>query len=309
MNYIDFSGVAIFSMLYQQAFGLAHISSYALLCTCLVVFANVVAIIMLKVISHKGDVDNTKANIVDGNADEAEGNSNKGEKKKLIEDRKKLLIVYYGEYNLSNAMKTIDFHLFLWPCIFSTSIAFMYSFSLPVFLKSFDLSHLKSLLISLGSILAGLCKMSSGLVSDLTLTCCPRLLYLFILLVLQTLSLFLCIFVGDQTVVVIFTVLVQFVALGIFMVMLPMIMCDWYGVSHYASVWGAVMVLVGLGNMGMSNLMGALYDSETADGSNTCYGLKCFRITFIISTLLSVVSLMSLLVLYKRQIQFLKEEG
>ena len=86
MNYIDFSGVAIFSMLYQQAFGLAHISSYALLCTCLVVFANVVAIIMLKVISHKGDVDNTKANIVDGNADEAEGNSNKGEKKKLIED-------------------------------------------------------------------------------------------------------------------------------------------------------------------------------------------------------------------------------
>ena len=87
-----------------------------------------------------------------------------------------------------------------------------------------------------------------------------------------------------------------------------MILCDWYGVTHYASIWGAVMIVVGLGNMGMSNLMGALYDSETANGSNECYGLKCFVIIFVISTLLSVVSLMSFLVLYKRQIKFLKEE-
>ena len=184
----------------------------------------------------------------------------------------------------------------------------MYSSSLPVFLKLFNLSHLQSPLMSVGSISAGLCKMSLGLVSDFTLLRFPRLLYLIVTLVLQTSSVFLCIFAGDQIVVVIFTVLVQFVALGTFMVMTPIIMCDWYGVSHYASIWGAIMALVGLGNMGISSLMGALYDSETADGSNTCYGLKCFRITFIISTLLSVVSLMSLLVLYKRQIQFLKEE-
>ena len=308
LNCIDFSGIAIFSTLYKQAFDLARISSYVLLCLCLVVVANIVAIIMLKVIPPKKKIDNTKENTDGRNTEKVEGNSNTEEKKELIEDRKKLLIVHYGEYNLTKAMKTIDFHLFLWPCIFSTSIAFMYSFSLPVFLKSFNLTHLQSLLISLGSILAGLCKMSSGFVSDLTLTRFPRLLYLIILLVLQTSSLFLCIFVGNKLVVVIFTVVVQFVALGIVMVMIPMIMCDWYGVTHYASIWGAIMILVGSGNLGMSYLMGALYDSEITDESNVCYGLKCFRITFVISTLLSAVSLMSLSILYKRQRKFLKEE-
>ena len=307
LNCIDFSGVAIFSTLYKQAFELTRISSYVLLCLCLVIFANIVAIIMLKVIPQTDKIDNTKANADGGITEKVEGNSNTEENKELIEGRKKLLIVHYGEYDLTKAMKTLDFHMFLWPCILSTSIAFMYSFSLPVFLKSFDLTHLQSLLISLGSILAGLCKMSSGFVSDFTLTYFPRLLYLIILLVLQTSSLILCIFVGEDIVVVIFTVLVQFVALGIFMVMIPMIMCDWYGVTHYASIWGAVMVLVGSGNLGMSYLMGALYDSKITDGSNVCYGLKCFRITFFISTLLSALSLMSLSILYKRQTKFLKE--
>ena len=92
------------------------------------------------------------------------------------------------------------------------------------------------------------------------------------------------------------------------MVMTPMIMCDWYGVSHYASMWGAIMALVGLGNMGISSLMGALYDSETADGSNTCYGLKCFRLAFILSTVFSVVTLGSLSILYRKQTKLLQVE-
>ena len=68
------------------------------------------------------------------------------------------------------------------------------------------------------------------------------------------------------------------------------------------------MVLVGLGSLGMSYLMGALYDSEITDGSNACYGLKCFRITFIISTLISVVILVLLLILYKKQSRLLHPE-
>ena len=307
-----FSGVAFFSTLYQQAFGSAELPLYALSYFSLVVLVNFIAIFMLKVIpvNEEDDIDEKKEKVKDtsdGQIAKEEGKSDT-ERLELIEGRRNNLIVYYGEYNIYDAVKTIDFHLFLWPCIFSTSIAFMYSSSLPVFLKSFNLSHLQSPLMSVGSISAGLCKMSLGLVSDFTLLRFPRLLYLIVTLVLQTSSLFLCIFAGDQIVVVIFTVFVQFVALGTFMVMTPMIMCDWYGVSHYASIWGAIMALVGLGNMGMSNLMGALYDSETADGSNTCYGLKCFRLTFILSTVFSVVTLGSLSILYRKQTKLLQVE-
>ena len=213
-----FSGVAFFSTLYQQAFGSAHLPLYALSCFCLVVLVNFTAIFMLKVVPENGEdnIDQKKEKVKDksNGQQDKEGHSNMEETKELIKDRKKLFIVYYGEYNIGEAMKTIDFHLFLWPCIFSTSIAFMYSFSLPVFLKSFYLLHLQSLLMSLGPILAGICKMSSGFVSDLTLTYFPRLLYLIISLVLQTLSLCLCIFVGDQTFFVIFTALVTICCFG-----------------------------------------------------------------------------------------------
>ena len=312
-NMYYFSGVAFFSTLYQQAFGSAELPLYALSCLSLVVLVNFIAIFMLKVIPVNGedDIDEKKEKVKDtsdGQIAKEEGKSDTEERKELIEGRRNLLIVHYGEYNIYDAVKTIDFHLFLWPCIFSTSISFMYSASLPVFLKSFDLSHLQSPLISVGSISAGLCKMSIGLVSDFTLIRFPRLLYLIVTLVLQTSSMFLCIFAGDQIVVVIFTALVQFVALGTFMAITPMIMCDWYGVSHYASIWGAIMALVGLGNMGMSSLMGALYDSETAEGSNTCYGMKCFRITFILATVFSVVTLGLLWILYKKQTKLLQVE-
>ena len=308
-----FSGVAFFSTLYEEAFGSAHLQMYALSCFSIVALVNVIAIKMLKVLpqNEEDDINEMKGKVKDsssGQIAKQEENLYTEEKKELIEDRKKLLIVYYGEYNIQKALKTIDFHLFLWSCVFSTSIAFMYSLNLPVFLKSFDLSHLQSLLMSVGAILAGLCKMSSGLVSDFTLIRFPRLLYLIVTLVLQTLSMVLCISAGDQTAVVIFTALVQFVTLGIFMAMIPMIMCDWYGVTHYASIWGGIIALVGLANMGMSYLMGALYDSETADGSNECYGLKCFRITFILSTLFSALTSVLLWILYKKQTKLLQVE-
>ena len=108
-----------------------------------------------------------------------------------------------------------------------------------------------------------------------------------VLLVLQTLSLFLSIFVGDQL-VVIFTVLST-----------ATVMREWYCVTHHASVSGTIKILVELGNLGMSNLIGALYDSEIENESSMSHGLKCFRTTFFISTLLTVVSLVSLLVIYK----------
>ena len=111
-----FSGVAFFSTLYQEAFGSAELPLYALSYFSLVVLVNFIAIFMLKVISVNGedDIDEKKETVKDssdGQIVKEEGKSDT-ERLELIEGRNNL-IVYYGEYNIYDAVKTIDFHLFL----------------------------------------------------------------------------------------------------------------------------------------------------------------------------------------------------
>ena len=72
---------------------------------------------MLKVIpvNEEDDIDEKKEKVKDtsdGQIAKEEGKSDT-ERLELIEERRNNLIVYYGEYNIYDAAKTIDFHLFL----------------------------------------------------------------------------------------------------------------------------------------------------------------------------------------------------
>ena len=222
------------------------------------------------------------------------------EKDELIKVSKPLQIIYYGEYNLCQLMKVVDFHWILWPFVMSTSVAIMYTFSLEVFLKSFDLIHLQATLVFTGSFMAAIFKFGFGLLSDFTLTQFPRVWYLMGCVFTQVLLL-LCCFIGDYTAVVILTNTVQFVVLGAFMAMTPIILSDNFGTTYFASIWGTVTLFGGVGNVAIYFVMGVLYNGETEGEDAMCYGLKCFRVTFIISTALCIASLIMLIILYKRQ--------
>lgn len=269
---------------------------------CMIVLVNIAAMILLKKIPPNKDMDDKDEDkeTCDESNNGKQSSINK-EKEKLVQVEKPLKIVYFGEYNLYQAMKNPDFHLIVWPCVMSQGVAFTYSFSLPVYLKSFELLSLQTPLLMTGPIMGALFKMTFGLLSDLTLTRCSRVVYLIAILSSQTIGTLLSNFVGNQTSIVTMNTVVQFVALGGVMAMTPIILSDFYGTTYFPSIWGAYTLFGGLASFALSYSMGAFYDLETPGDDDTCYGLICFRMIFIISSLLCGISLTILLVLYKRQ--------
>ena len=293
-----FSGVALFSTIYKIVFGERQdIRGYAIFLICMNVLVNIVAMVILKKIPLNED----KLNQACDDQNDGNGERTNPEKKKLLQEDKSLKLIYYGEYNLCQAVKTQDFHWIIWPCVMAQSVAFTYAFSLPVYLKSFDLLSLETPLLLVGPML-GLCsKLASGILSDLTLSKCPRVVYLIIILSCQILGMLLNTFIGDMAIVVIINTICQFITVAAAMVMTPIILSDCYGTTYFPSIWGTFNVFAGFACFIMSYTMGALYDREVPAEEESCYGLKCFRIIFIISTLLCTVSLIMLLVFYKRQ--------
>ena len=293
----------MYSTIYKIGFGeTGNIAAFTVFLMCMILLVNIAAIVLLKKIPPNEDIDEKKETCEDSKS--RKENTINQEKDKLVQAEKRLKplkIVYHGEYNLYQAMKTQDFHWIVWSCVMSQGVAFAYSYNIPVFLESFELLSLQTPLLMAGPIMGAFSKMAFGLLSDLTLTRCSRIVYLIAILSSQTLGMLLSNFVGNQTAIVVLNTVVQFVALAGVMAMAPIILSDFYGTTHFPSVWGTFNIFAGLSSFVLSFSMGAFYDLETADDDDTCHGPKCFRVIFLISSVLCIISLTMLLVLYKRE--------
>ena len=274
---------------------------------------NILGMLFLKRIPPDDDEDEkdkVEKTVDDKNDSNAEENQkeNTGENIKLLKIKKPLKIVYRGEYDIIQVVKTPDVHLVLWPCILATCVSFVYTFNLEVFLKSFDLLNLKATIMLVGSIIAAVAKLGCSLLSDLTLTRFPRILYFITTLAFQSVCILFCCFLGDTPTVVTITALCNFVAMAVYMVMAPILISDLFGTTYLASIWGALTLIGGVVAVSMSYTMGALYDLQVAGDDDTCYGLKCFKVMFIISTVLCVASLAMTGVYYKKELTLLNSQ-
>ena len=312
LNYIyallSFAGIAFWSTLYNLAFGPENILLFIFIGPCSVILISLVAMLLLKKIPPEC-ADEAGVTVPEGDVDDTKKTNTKPEEKdRLLRSKKPNKVVYYGEYSLFEALKSLDFHCIMWSITLAATVSFTYSFSLPIYLESFDMENLKVPLMAVGPICAALSKFGVGLGSDLTLTRFPRLVYLIVLLSLETILMLLNCFIGDQTIVVVLNTIVQFSTLAAFTGLVSTLMADFYGITHFASKWGTISCLFGLGSLAMPYLMGALYDLEIEGKGDTCYGLKCFRVIFIISFVLCITSMILLVSLYRKHIRILDEE-
>ena len=260
--------------------------------------SNIIGVVFLKKIPTEAG---TKYQEMTEDNKEELMNSEQKEKLNLFgNSQEPLMVNYHGELTLYQAAKTTDFHLLFWACVIANSISFTYTFNLLVYLRSFKLEDFKTTLLVTGTVTAALSKMILGITADKTLKKLPRVVYYIIMVSLLTLVTFLSCFIGDKDFIVVLTTMISFFGTAISMSFVPLIVCDTFGTTHHSAILGAIYLGTGLGNVLISVLMGALYDLEIEDGSNTCYGLKCFRKIFIIDTFLCLAALVMLGFLYKR---------
>ena len=302
-------GFGLYSGIYNGAFGASHLPEFGIFLVGSVVLVNLIAMVLLKKIPPN-DTINTDAS----NEKKEVPNDDKldvkktDEKDNLIINPKPLKIVRYGDYTLSQALKTPDFHRIMWPIVMSLSVSVTYSFNVPVFLKSFDLENSQTALLLLGAICGSSSKLIFGFVSDFTLSRYPRLVYVLLVLLVQSVVMVFNSFIRDHIVVVTLSTIVYFSSLAAVIALTPMLIPEYFGTKHFASIWGIITVCAGLAGLALSYSMGALYDMGVEGQDDTCYGLKCFRMTSIISTVICVIGFTILLSLYFKHIRILEKE-
>lgn len=127
------------------------------------------------------------------------------------------------------------------------------------------------------------------------------------------------IWITNQIYLLVVTLLTGLSYGGSFAIM-PVIINKYFGDKNYGSNLGLLILAVAIGSMAMGAISGAIYDHEAAyqlthpnsvmrtlssgATSHLCFGLACFRWTFVMTTLVSIVGLVIAVVLLRREMQF-----
>lgn len=82
--------------------------------------------------------------------------------------------------------------------------------------------------------------------------------------------------------------------------MIPKFISERFGVKVFGFNFGVATLALAAGNMSLSAIAGAIYDSHEVEGQTKCYGTDCFQTTFIISTCCCAVAVCLAFVLSRR---------
>jgi MFS family permease len=157
-----------------------------------------------------------------------------------------------------------------------------------------------------------------GLATDLKIVSLPPIYLLLPCLAMLSVTHAMLIWMTNYAVLLFVTITTGLSYGGSFAVM-PVIINKYYGDKNYGSNLGLLILAVALGSMSMGAVSGALYDKEafaqktassaprhlTSDSASyLCFGLDCFRWTFVMTTVVSVIGIVIATFLLRREIQF-----
>ncbi|XP_076466799.1 uncharacterized protein LOC143298023 [Babylonia areolata] len=200
--------------------------------------------------------------------------------------------------------RDFDFHFLLWSYIFCASLQLTFQANITTFLKSTHLEQYNTLLTTLTFASGTVSKFAIGLLSDLLVHRVPRVVLILVTTVVQTAVLTLCVFKGDTFPVLLIGTLGVGIPNGATWCLTPVMTSEFFGTRYFGRNWGFMMLGVAFMGLGLQKMFGALYDSEIqVTGSTDCYGLKCFRWTFVVLTGLSFCSCIFYVGLLERRLR------
>lgn len=183
----------------------------------------------------------------------------------------------------------LDFHIMSWAFFLSGSVQTLLMGNVAVFLKSYEMEYLLTPLLISGPMTAAVTKITSGFVSDYFANTLPRSAYISVGSLLQTILLFFCISYAKNAGLFVITILITYLCNALFFSLFPALLSELFGTKYFSRNWGSLILVFSLFSLGLLAMFGAVYDKNVESGQ-TCYGQKCFCYTFIISSILSLVS-------------------
>lgn len=144
------------------------------------------------------------------------------------------------------------------------------------------------------SVCNALSRVGTGLIGDAAMRTCrlPRAWWIVSSGLIMTFSHVWLSFVEKSSDILI-AVIACGIGYGSLMAATPTVLCDAYGVRYFASNWAALRAAPAAGSLFLATLLASkVYDAHTPPGETRCSGPECFRVTFIVSAALSLLSVL-----------------
>jgi len=134
-------------------------------------------------------------------------------------------------------------------------------------------------------------KLTVGFVSDVLIHKIPRTVWLMLAQILILISQVLLLVLPRELWILILTTILIGIAFGIFWTMTPTLVSEYFGMAHFGSNWGWLMFGAALGALSMQQLSSFFYQEKIASAGKTCYGVACFRDTWIMGIAAATLAL------------------
>ena len=210
----------------------------------------------------------------------------------------------YGDVYGWEIMKLLDFWLLLVTFIIGCSTDKSMVTNLGTYLRSFGQEQHLHIVMATAPWITMVVKVTVGISSDLCRERIPRLAFLVGLLLVKVPLLFAFIVWGDHIALLYIVSYFLFISFGIFFVIGPTLVAEYFGVTYYGRNFGSFILVEGATVLLLQFTIGVFYDMKVTDDeeeSHTCYGLKCFYASTGIICGLSVLILCTSIVLFSRR--------
>ena len=187
-------------------------------------------------------------------------------------------------------IKIPAFHVLSWCFFLMDAMQLVVAANLTTMAASFGHHKLAKTLPIWGPIASLIAGVILGFVSDLTVKYFSRLVYLFVGNSLQTMFFILSIFWGDTSSIFMGLVMSAYINSGFVFSVIPTLYSEYFGIHHFVRNWGAVLLADSLVSLLIGVIVGFFYDNAIPGEGHECYGLVCFRSTFLIGSATCVLA-------------------
>ena len=187
-------------------------------------------------------------------------------------------------------MKIPAFHVLSWCFFLMDTLQLVVTANLTTMAASFGHHKLGETLPIWGPVASLTAGVIFGFVSDLTLKHISRLVYVFVGNSLQTMFFILSIFWGDTSSIFIGLVMSVYINSGFVFSIIATLYSEYFGTHHFMRNWGGVLLADSLVSLLVGVIVGFVYENAIRDEGNECYGLVCFRSTFLLGSAMCVLA-------------------
>lgn len=212
---------------------------------------------------------------------------------------------YYGDKYGFEIMAIVDFWLLVFTFMMSIATDKTFFMNIGTYLRSFDIEEYLTFLTVSGPIIALVTKLTLGPISDACIHHISRIWFVIVPVFLKLVISVVFLFFGDHFVATLLTSYVCYVTLGAMFMVGPVLTAEYFGLRYYGRNFGCMLFAAGILTVILHVFLGLLYDdrldSESADDDDaTCKGLHCFAISTSVLILITLSTLCTSLLLWKR---------